>query len=148
MSTYTQILYQIVFGTKHHHHTLEKPGRAALFKYIAQILRNKRCHVYQVNGVGNHLHILTDLHPSVALADLLKTIKLASSKFIKEQGLFPKFSGWQVGYCAFTYSNDRKEVLIWYVQNQEAHHAKKSFREEYIELLKEHEVEFDEKYLI
>lgn len=148
MSTYTQILYQIVFGTKHHAHTLSKPGRDELYKYISGILRNKNCILYQINGVENHMHILTHLHPAVALSDLIKDIKLASSKFIKEEKLFPQFDGWQVGYSAFTYSQDRKEVLINYIKNQEEHHKKKSFREEYVELLKEHGVEYDEKYLM
>ncbi len=148
MSTYTQILYQIVFGTKYHEHTLVKAGRDNLHQYITGILKNKKCHLYQINGVENHLHILTHLHPSVALADLVKDIKLASSAFIKEQKLFKQFHGWQDGYSAFTYSQDRKEILINYIRNQEEHHRKKTFREEYIELLREHGVEFEEKYLM
>jgi len=148
MSTYTQILYQVVFGTKNHEHTLTKDGRDTLFRFISGVLKNKKCHLYQINGVENHLHILTHLHPSVALADLVKDIKLASSRFIKEQKLFKHFDGWQVGYSAFTYSQDRKEILINYIRNQEEHHRKKSFREEYIGLLREHEVEFEERYLL
>ena len=101
-----------------------------------------------MNGVEDHLHILTHLHPSVALADLIKDIKLASSKHIKEKNTFPDFSGWQDGYGAFTYSIDRKDILINYIKNQEEHHRIKTFREEYIELLKEHGVEFEEKYLL
>jgi len=101
-----------------------------------------------MNGVEDHLHILTHLHTSVALADLIKDIKLASSKFIKEKTIFPDFNGWQDGYGAFTYSIDRKDILINYIKNQEEHHRVKTFREEYIELLQEHGVEFDEKYLL
>jgi len=93
MSTYTQILYQIVFSTKDRTTTLTKPNRIDLFKYVAGILENKKCHLYQLNGVEDHIHILTHLHPSVALSDLVKDIKLASTKFIKEKGLFPQFSG-------------------------------------------------------
>lgn len=148
MGTYTQILYQIVFGTKQHEHTMTKAGRDQLYQYIAGLLKNKKCHLYQINGVENQLHILTHLHPSVALADLVKDIKLSSSKFIREEGLFKQFDGWQDGYAAFTYSQDRKEILIKYIRNQEFHHQKKTFREELIELLKEHGVEFDEKYLL
>lgn len=75
MSTYTQILYQIVFSTKHREHNLEAPNRKELFKYISGILQNKKCHLYQINGVSDHLHIATHLHPSIALADLVKDIK-------------------------------------------------------------------------
>ena len=147
MSTYTQILYQIVFSTKHRQPTLAKEGREALFKYIWGILKNKKCHLYRINGVEDHIHIVTHLHPTVALAYLVKDIKLASDEHIKETGLFPDFGGWQDGYSAFTYAFSAKNDLINYVKNQEEHHKKKTFREELIELLKEHGVEFDEKYL-
>ncbi len=148
MSTYTQILYQIVFGTKHREPTLEAAGRPELFRYISGLLENKKCHVYQINGVADHLHILLALHPSVALSELVKDIKLSSTKLIKEKLLFPRFSGWQEGYGAFTYATDRKQTLINYIRNQEVHHRKKSFRDEYVELLDEHHVDFDEKYLL
>lgn len=148
MSTYTQILYQIVFSTKNREQTLTKSNRQELFKYIWGILKNKHCHLYRINGVDDHLHIITHLHPSVSLASLIKDIKTASSIYIKKDGIFQKFSGWQDGYGAFTYSIKEKERLIEYVKNQEEHHKIKTFREEYIELLKEHGIEFDEKYLL
>jgi REP element-mobilizing transposase RayT len=148
MSTYTQILYQIVFGTKKHENTLTNPNRQELFKYISGIIKNKNCHLYTINGVEDHLHIITHLHPSVALASLVKDIKLSSSDFIKVHGVFKNFNGWQDGYGAFTYNIKEKERLIKYVQNQEEHHRKRAFKEEYIELLKEHGIEFDEKYLL
>lgn len=147
MSTYTQILYQIVFSTKHRAPTLIRENRPALFKYIWGILNNKKCHLYRINGVEDHLHIATHIHPTVALAALVKDIKLASSDFIKENGLFPDFGGWQDGYGAFTYSFTEKERLIEYVKNQEEHHKTVPFREELIALLREHGIEFDEKYL-
>jgi putative transposase len=148
MSTYTQIIYQIVFGTKRRERVLVTDHRDELFKYISGILENKKCHLYQINGVEDHLHILTHLHPSVSLAALVKDIKLATTEFIKERNLFPHFKGWQEGYGAFTYSKDRKQILINYIQNQEKHHQRKTFLEEYRELLHEHEVEFDERYLL
>lgn len=147
MSTYTQIIYQIVFGTKHRERTLSSPNRNELFKYISGLIKNKSCHLYRINGVEDHIHIVTHLHPSAALASLVKDIKLASSAYIKEQGLFNNFNGWQEGYGAFTYTIKEKERLIEYVKNQEAHHKLKSFRDEYRELLIEHGIEFDEKYL-
>lgn len=147
MSTYTQILYQIVFSTKGREPILIKKNRPELFKYIWGILKNKKCHLYRINDVEDHLHIVTHLHPLVALAALIKDIKIASSDYIKEKGLFPDFGGWQDGYGAFTYSFSAKNELIEYVKNQEEHHQTKTFREELMELLAEHEVEFDEKYL-
>jgi putative transposase len=148
MSTYTQILYQIVFSTKHREKTLTKDNRPELFKYIWGILNNKKCHLYRMNGVEDHLHILAHLHPSVSLSNLVKDIKVASSGFIKSGSVFKNFNGWQDGYGAFTYSIKERDRLIEYVRKQEEHHKTISFQGEYIELLKEHEIEFDEKYLL
>ena len=149
MSTYTQILYQIVFSTKNREQILKpEEKRKELFKYIWGILKNKKCHLYQIGGVADHIHIVTHLHPEVALSSLIKDIKLASSEYIKDQKLFQKFSGWQEGYGAFTYSFKEKDRLIEYVKNQEEHHGKKTFKEEYVELLNERGIEFDEKYLL
>ena len=148
MSTYTQILYQIVFSTKKRERALTKNNRDELFKYIWGVLKNKKCHLYRINGVEDHLHIVTHLHPSVSLSSLVKDIKVSSSLYIKEQNLFKKFTSWQEGYGAFTYSIKEKDRLTEYVKNQEEHHSIKSFKEEYIELLHEHGIEFDEKYLL
>ena len=148
MSTYTQILYQIVFGTKYREKVLLKDGRDELFKYITGLIKNKNCHLYIINGVEDHIHIVTHLHPTVSLSSLVKDIKLASSIYIKENNLFKDFINWQEGYGAFTYSSKEKDRLIEYVKNQEEHHRKKSFREEYVKLLGEHGIEFDEKYLL
>ena len=148
MSTYTQILYQIVFSTKKRERTLTtKENRTELFKCMWGVLKNKKCHLYRMNGVEDHIHIVTHVHPSVASASLIKDLKLASSGHIKKTNLFPYFSGWQEGYGAFTYSIKEKDNLIEYVKNQEEHHKTKTYREELIELLQEHGIEFDEKYL-
>lgn len=147
MGTYTQILYQIVYSTKNRSPTLVTEKRKELYKYIWGILKNKKCHLYQIGGIEDHVHIVTHLHPSVALSDLVKDIKLASTDNIKNEKLFTNFDGWQDGYGAFTYSIDAKENLINYVKNQEEHHKKKTFIEEYKELLQEYKIEFDEKYL-
>lgn len=147
MSTYTQILYQIVFSTKKRKPVLIKENRGKLFKVIWRILENRNCHLYRINGVEDHLHIVTHLHPGISLSNLVKDIKLGSNNYIKENRIFPKFNGWQEGYAAFTYSIKEKERLIKYVMNQEEHHKKMSFREELIALLKEHNIPYDEKYL-
>ena len=97
--------------------------------------------------VEDHLHIITSLHASVALATLVKDIKLSSTAFIKEKGILKSFRGWQDGYAAFTYFMEAKDNLIAYVKDQEQHHASKTFREELVDLLREHRVAFEEKYL-
>lgn len=148
MSTYTQILYQIVFSTKHRQKTLSKDTRDELYKYIWGVVKNKNCHPYIINGTEDHLHIATSLHSSVSLASLVKDIKLASTDYIKKQKLFMLIDGWQEGYGAFTYSIKEKDKLIEYIKNQEEHHRVKTFREEYIDFLIQHNIEFDEKYLL
>jgi REP element-mobilizing transposase RayT len=148
MATYTQILYQIVFSTKDRETTLLKENREQLFRYIWGILKNKNCTLYQINGVADHLHIATHLHPAISLSSLVKDIKVSSSVWIKEQKIFPFFTSWQEGYGAFTYSIKEKSALINYIKNQESHHHLSTFKEEFIELLNEHEIEFDEKYLL
>ena len=147
MSTYTQILYQIVFCPKSRRPILIKGDRDELFKYMWGILENKKCHPYRINGVEDHLHIVTHLHPSVALSSLVKDIKLASWEYIKESSILPDFEGWQEGYSAFTYAYSAKDYLIEYVKNQEEHHRRKTYRDELIDLYREHGIEFDERYL-
>ena len=117
-----------------------------MFKYIGGILKNKNCHLYIINGVEDHIHIVTHIHPTIALAPLIKDIKIASNSFLKANGVLD-FPGWQNGYGAFTYSYNAMPNLIRYVQNQEEHHGAISYEEEYISLLEEHGVEYDEKYL-
>lgn len=148
MSTYTQLLYQIVFSTKNREKTLTKNNRDELFKYISGLLQNKKCHLYIINGVEDHIHIITHIHPTISLSNLIKDIKVASSLHIKEKNLFLDFISWQEGYGAFTYSIKEKDRLIKYVMNQEEHHNTKTFKDEFIELLNEHGIEFDEKYLM
>jgi len=148
MSTFTQILYQIVFSTKNREKVLTKNNREELFKYIWGITKNKKCHLYQINGVEDHLHILIDLHPSIALSSLVKEIKVASTLHIKEKKLFDNFANWQQGYGAFTYNIQEKNRLIGYIKKQEEHHKSVTFLDEYKELLVENKIPFIEKYLI
>ena len=148
MSTYTQILYQIVFSTKGRERTILENNREKLFRFIWGILKNKNCILYQINGIEDHLHIATHLHPTIALSSLVKDIKVASSIWIKQSHIFPGFTAWQEGYGGFTYSIKEKGALVSYIKNQKGHHRVKTFREEFIELLNEHGIEFDEKYLL
>jgi REP element-mobilizing transposase RayT len=147
MSTYIQILYQVVFSTKYREKTLEKGNRETLYKYIAGIINNKNCKLYEIGGIEDHIHIVFQLHPSVSLSSLVKDIKIASNLYIKKNQLFKNFTGWQEGYGAFTYSIKDKERLINYVKNQEKHHGMNTYIMEYKELLNENDIDFEEKYL-
>lgn len=148
MSTYTQILYQIVFSTKHRNPTLLEESRDLLFKDIWGILNNKKCHLYCINGAEDHIRIVTHIHPIVAVSSLIKDIILGSNDYIKKNRIFLDFSGWQEGYGAFTYSISEKERLIRYVKHQQDHHKRFTYKEELTTLLNEHQVEFNEKYLL
>ena len=111
-------------------------------------MQKKKCVLYQINATEDHIHIATHIHPSISLSSLVKDIKVSSSIFIKEQKLFKKFDGWQKGYGAFTYSVKEKDALVNYIKNQEQHHKTVTFKEEYIKILSEFNVDFDEKYLL
>ena len=147
MSTYTQILYHIVFATKNRRRVLDQPRREDLFRYIWGVVKNHQCHLYRIGGVEDHIHLLSSLHSTVALADLIKTIKVASSLWIKEERVFPDFESWQEGYAAFTHSLGEKDRLIEYIKGQEEHHRVVPFLEEYRVLLRAAAMELDERYL-
>lgn len=148
MATHTQLLYHFVFSTKHRKPTMVTEQKKRLFAYIHQLLTNKNCHLYRINGVEDHLHILTHVHPSISVSSLIKDIKLAADDFIKREEIFPKFKGWQEGYGAFSESISSKDRLITYIKNQEEHHRNVSFLDEYKSILKEHEIVFDERFLL
>jgi putative transposase len=148
MSTYKQIYYQIVFGTKDRNPTINQQNDKELYKYIWGIINQHQCKLYRINGIEDHIHIVSDLHPKVCLGDYIKEIKVASSIWMKQSGLFPAFDGWQEGYGAFTYSVKEKDRVIEYVKNQKEHHKVESFYDEFKRLLIENEIEFDEKYLL
>ena len=146
MSTYTQILYHIVFATKDRQPALSDSRRDDLFRYTSGIIKNKNNRPVWINGVRDHVHILLSLHPTIPLAGLVKDIKVASSVWIKENRVFPNFVAWQEGYGAFTYSLREEPELIAYVKQQEEHHRKTTFLEEYRQLLRDAGIKFDERY--
>jgi putative transposase len=149
MSTYTQILYQIVFGSKDYISFLTRENQDSLFAYLVGMLHKRKCHSYQVGGYSNHVHIVTHLAPTINLADLVRELKKASHEMmVKERKSYLYFPGWQVGYGAFTYHISMKPILINYVLNQEQHHRGVSFKEEMIQLLNDNLVPFKEEYLI
>ena len=141
MGTYRQIFYHIVFGTKHREKTINEENESELYKYIWGILKNKKCKLYRINGMPDHIHIFCDLHPNITLSNLVKDIKVASNLWMKESGLFPEFSGWQEGYGAFTYSLKDKETIINFIKNQKNHHKTETFDDEFKKLLAEHGIE-------
>ena len=147
MSTFTQIYYHITFSTKDRRRVLDAERREELFKYLWGVIKNHKSHLYRINGVDDHIHLFTGLHPTVALADLIKDMKVASSMWIKEESIFPAFEAWQEGYGAFTCCHKEKNAIIEYVKGQPEHHRTMSFREELRALLEEEGIEFEEQHL-
>ncbi len=147
MSSHRQILYHIIFGTKYRKPAISQDHKIELYKYIWGIIKNKNCILYQINGSNDHIHILSDLHPSVSLANFVKDIKVATSLWMKESGYYPEFEGWAEGYGAFTYAYRDKGTLTKYIKNQERHHQKIGSRTEYVRLLNEFGVDYDDRFI-
>ena len=145
--TYSQIYIQIVFAVQGRQNLLAKEWRHEVFKYISGIITNKGQKSIIVNGVDDHVHAFVGLKPSMALSDLVRDMKNNSSNFINEhQWVKGRFS-WQDGYGAFSYSHSAIENVYNYILNQEQHHAKQTFKDEYLDFLKKFEIEHDVKYL-
>jgi putative transposase len=138
--------FNIVFRTQSSQPTIRRDYADQLYAYITGIIKNKNSHLYRINGIENHLHILTDVHPSIALADFVREIKVSASMWMKNSGLFPSFKGWAEGYASFTCSHMDMRRLIDYVKSQQEHHRKKTFEEEYRSLLQESGIRIDERY--
>jgi len=148
MSTLTQIIYHIVFRTRENRRALIREHREELYRYIWGIIQNKQCRLFRIGGIEDHVHLVIFLHPTVALADLVKTIKTSSSKWMKDSGKFAEFIGWQDGYGAFTVSHSNLDAVVNYVKNQEEHHKNDvSYKDELRRMLMQEGVEWDEKYL-
>ena len=147
MNSYRQILYHIVFCTHRRLETIPDAHQDELYRYIWSIIKTNKSILYRINGTSNHIHILCDLHPTVALSHLLKEIKVKSNYWMKRTGKFPLFTSWSEGSCVLTYTYRDKNMIVNYIKNQKKHHANVAFENEYISLLQEHGVDYDEKYL-
>jgi REP element-mobilizing transposase RayT len=146
-NTYTQIHIQVAFGIKFREGLIDKSWIECLYKYITGILQNHGHKMISINGTRDHIHILFGFRPTQALSDLVKHIKQSSSAWINDQSLTKKHFAWQGGFGAFSYSKSHLSNVINYINNQEEHHWKKSFHEEYIEFLDAFEIEYDQRYI-
>ncbi len=143
----SKIILHVVFSTKDRENLIRESIRPRFHAYLTQIGRNMGCEVYIVGGVADHLHLAVDFPRTVAVADFLKKIKGSSSKWIKKQGAEHQQFAWQVGYGAFSVSASHKAKLIKYIANQEVHHRKESFQDEFRKLIKKYGIDVDETYL-
>jgi putative transposase len=146
MSSYRQILYHIVFRTKNSKKTLSQNQSIELYQYMWGFLKNKKCHLYRINGMEDHVHILCELNPTLALSSLIRDLKTSTSLWIKQNKTFTNFEGWSDGYAGLSCSYKEKDRIINYIKNQQEHHKQTSFIEEYRKLIEEHGIHIDEKY--
>jgi REP element-mobilizing transposase RayT len=146
-STYTNLLYHIIFSTKNRELLIDETWKEELYKYIGGIVRANGGTCIEINGMPDHVHILAKLKPAISVADMLKLIKSNSSKWINDEKIPGRSFAWQIGYAAFSVSESQIYAVRWYIRNQAGHHRKQSFQEELIELLKRHGVEYDSRYL-
>jgi REP element-mobilizing transposase RayT len=145
--SYSQIYLQYVFAVKGRQNLLQKPWREEVFKYISGIIKGKNQKPIIVNGVSDHVHVFVGLKPAMPIPDLIRDIKNNSSNFINEnKWVNGKFS-WQEGYGVFSYSHSNIDRVYRYIANQEAHHEKKTFKDEYIDFLVKSGIDYDERYL-
>ena len=146
-NTYCQIYIHITFPVKGRMNLIQKEWKTELYKYIFGIVNNKKQKVIAINGVENHIHILLMIKRDVMISDVVRDIKANSTRFINEKNWVTGKFEWQVGFGAFSVGHTQLDVVVQYIHNQEEHHRLKTFREEYLEFLREHEVEFKPEYL-
>jgi putative transposase len=147
-NTYTQIHLQLIFAVKFRQALIQNEWKEDLYKYIAGIIREQKHKLIIINGIADHIHLFIGFRPHQSLADLLQDIKGGSSKWVNDNKLTNRKFEWQGGYGAFSYSHSHIKNVIEYIKNQESHHKKKTFIDEYKEFLKAFEIDFDERYIL
>ena len=147
-NTFTQIYIHFVFAVQNRISLIQPEWKDELYKYITGIVQKNGHKVIAINGVTNHIHIFVGYKPHQLIPDLMQDVKGSSSKWINEKKFIKGKFSWQEGYGAFSYSHSQINQVVKYINNQEKHHKKLSFQEEYILLLKKFNVQFDEKYVL
>lgn len=144
---YTQMYVHLIFAVKNRDAALHKNIRKRVFEYISGIITAMNHKSIIVNGVSDHVHILIGLNPSISISDTIHDIKRSSSLFINKERLCQGKFAWQEGYGGFTYSRSQLENVFYYIQNQEKHHERSTFKAEYVQFLKNYKIDFNEKFL-
>ena len=147
MSTYSQIYVHIIFAVKGRESLILPPWESRLYKYVTGIVQNMNQKMIAVNGISNHIHILIGMRPTCCLSDLVREVKKSSNTFINENKFSKLKFNWQEGFGAFSCSHNQLDQAVAYVMNQKEHHAHKTFREEYLELMEELHIPDDDGYI-
>lgn len=146
-NTFSQIYLQFVFAVKDRYCLISKNNKEELHKYITALIQNRGIKLLAINCMPDHIHIFVGFKPSLLISDFAKEIKVESNEFINSKGWVKGKFKWQEGYGVFSYSQSHIDSVIKYIQNQETHHQKRTFKQEYLELLEKFEIPFEEKYL-
>ncbi len=146
-NTFSQIYLQIVFTVHGRQNLIKKENKDELYKYITGIIKNNNQKLLAINGMPDHIHIFIGLNPNIHISNLVRDIKANSSRFINEKGFVRGKFSWQEGFGVFSYSHSHIDRVINYIVKQEEHHKKKTFKEEYLELLEKFNIKFEPKYL-
>ena len=147
-NTFTQIYLQFVFAVQNRSSLISSKWKNELYKYITGIVQNNNHKLIAINGMSNHIHLFVGYKPHQSIPDLLQDIKGSSSKWINRKTFIQGKFAWQAGYGAFSYSHSQINNVVQYIMNQEEHHRIKTFREEYIQLLKRFNIEYNERYIL
>ncbi len=145
--TFSQVYIQLVFAVKFRENLLRKQWREEVFKYMAGIIRTKEQKPIIINGVGDHVHLFIGLKPSMRISDIARDVKNNTSKFISDNNYVRGRFSWQEGYGAFSYSHSHIDAVYNYINNQEEHHRKRTFKEEYHSLLDKFNIPYKDEYL-
>jgi putative transposase len=146
-STYTNLLYHIVFSTKDRLPLIKEEFREELYRYVGGIIRAEGGAQLEIGGVADHVHILAKIKPAIAVSEMLAKVKANSSKWANDHKMQLRKFGWQEGYAAFSVSESQAPAVREYIRYQEEHHRKQTYQEEFVALLKRHEIEYDPRYL-
>src|SRR5471030_2408265 len=146
-NTYTQLYIHFVFAVKYRKAIIEEEWENRLQKYITGIVQKNGHKLLAINTMPDHLHLFVGLNPKQSISDLMQLVKGDSSEFINKEGFTGRKFYWQTGYGAFSNSRSQIDGVVKYILNQKEHHVRKTFREEYLEILKDYAVEYEEKYI-
>ena len=146
-NTYSQLYIQLVFAVKHRQNFIQNQWKEPLYKYITGVVQNDKHKMLAINGMPDHIHIFIGLNPAFSISDVVRDIKRASNNWINSNQFVKGFFEWQGGYGAFSYSRSHISKVCNYIDRQEHHHTKATFKEEYIALLKAFEIDFKDEYL-
>jgi REP element-mobilizing transposase RayT len=147
-NSYSQIYIHFVFAVQNRLSLIHSKWKSNLFKYISGIIKNNGHKLFIINGVSDHIHILVGLNPKQSISSLVSLIKSNSSKWVNDEKFVVGKFNWQEGYGAFSYSKSHLPNVIRYIENQEIHHLKRTFNEEYLKILGDFDIDFDVKYVL